>query len=84
MTEREVLLCQTGCEVSPPPHLCLHRSPSWLSLCQQLLITPRRGVGHARVSFGSPLCSPPRPLLPNLPDSGDRNELPTTIGAATV
>lgn len=54
MTEREVLLCQTGCEVSPPPLLCLHRSPSALSLCQQLLITPRRGVGHARVSFGSP------------------------------
>lgn len=40
-------------------------------------------MGHAWVMLGSP---PPRALLllPNLPSSGDRNKLPTTIGAATV
>lgn len=54
---------------------------SSFSLCQQLLITPHWGVGHAWVSSGSPRSLL---LLPNLSSSGDRNELPTTIGAATV
>lgn len=56
-------------------------SLSLFSLCQQLLITPHWGMGHAWVSFGSPRALL---LLPNLSSSGDRNELPTTIGAATV
>lgn len=42
------------------------------------------GCGTCLGLLWSPPCSPPRLLSPNLSSSGDRNELPTTIGAATV
>lgn len=72
-----------GLSSSPPPLLCvpIFAVLSLFFLCQQLLITPHWGEGHAWVSFGSPRALL---LLPNLSSSGDRNELPTTIGAATV
>lgn len=62
-TELEVLLCRRGCEVVLPPLLCPHGSPYSLSLCQQLLITPHRGVGHAWVSFGPPSMLSSAPAL---------------------
>lgn len=63
-------------------YLC--SSPSSCPLCQQLLITPH---WRCRACLGLLwLPPPPRVLLhlPNLSSSGDRNEMPTTIGAATV
>lgn len=58
-------------EGSPPPLPCV---PIFavlrlrFTLCQQLLITPHWGVGHAWVSFGPPHAPL---LLPNLSSSGD-------------
>lgn len=73
-------------EGSPPPLLCgpIFAVPSSFSLCRQLLITPHWSCRACLGLLWFP--PPPRALLhlPNLSSSGDRNEMPTTIGAAMI